>query len=238
MTTILEIITDAMLDIGAIAVEETPTAAESAGALRALNNLIDQWGTESLMVWNTAPNVFNLVGGQQVYTIGTGGNFNVPRPVEIPYAANRDVNGYDYPIVVTTNFQQYAEIAAKTIESSLISIIYDDGNIPLKNLYMWPIPQDTTYTLVLWLWAAVGSFTSLVDTVTLPPGYKRAMQKNLALELCPAYGATPSEVLSRHAVESKAQIQRVNTEINAMNFHASLPQRGPGYSLQDFYTGV
>lgn len=238
MTTVLDLITASMQDLGAIAIDEVPTGAEASSALRALNSMISQWNTESLMVYNTEPQVFSVVPGQQSYTMGTGGNFNVARPVEIPAAYNRDVNGYDYPIRVTTNFQEYADIQAKPIETSLISIIYVDGGFPLQTLWMWPIPQNTSYTLVLWTWKAITSFSSLATTISLPPGYDRALQKNLAIEISPAYGRQPSSILLAHAVESKAQIKRINTEINTMQFPSGIPQDGMGYSLQDFYAGV
>lgn len=238
MTTVLDLITASLQDLGAIAIEEVPSAAEAANGLDALNNLIEQWNTESLMVYNVEPQVFNVVPAQQTYTIGIGGNFNVERPVEIPAAYNRNVNGYDYPIRVTTNFQEYADIQAKPIESSLISILYDDGGFPLKTLWAWPIPQNTDYTLVLWTWKAITSFASLSTVISLPPGYKRALQKNLAIEVAPAYGREVSALLNSQAIESKAQVKRVNTEINTMQFSSAVPQNGVGYSLQDFYAGV
>lgn len=237
MTTVLQLITDALSDIGAIAIGEPVPSAEADSALRALVQMVEQWNSEGMMVYNTEINVFNLVVGQSSYTVGTGGNFNIPRPAQVLAAYNRDVRGIDYPIYVTTNFQEYSEITYKTIQSPLINVLYDNQDVPLKSLYVFPVPSSTDYTLVLWTTGAIDAGTQLSDTITLPPGYLQALEFNLAVTLSPRYGKAVTQDLGMLAMTTKAQIKRVNTDVGTLAIPDSIPQNTIGYSIQDFYAG-
>ena len=74
MTKPLDIITRAMKDIGALAAGEVPTADEAQDALDMLNDMIDQWSNESMMVFYRTEIVFNTVQNTVQYTLGPGGS--------------------------------------------------------------------------------------------------------------------------------------------------------------------
>lgn len=242
MTTVLDLITASLQDLGAIALGEVPTAAEGQACLNALNNMVEQWNTESLIVYNIAPQLFAYVAGQASYTMGTGGDFNADRPVTIESAYNRGnagmPNEVDYPIYVTNNYEEYSDIITKRIETTLPLIVYYNGDVPLQTLTFWPIPVDTTYAPYLWFWTKITNFALISDTITLPPGYKRALQKNLSLEVAPAYGSTVSPLLERQAVESKGQIKRINYTADLMSMPYGIPGTRPAPALAQFIAGV
>ena len=70
MTTPIDIISKSLKDIGALEAGETPTADAAQDALDMLNDLIDQWSNEDMMVYNTTEIIFPLISGQIQYTIG------------------------------------------------------------------------------------------------------------------------------------------------------------------------
>jgi len=70
MTMPIDIISRAMKDIGALASGETPTPEEAQDAFDMLNDLIDQWSNEDMMVFNVSEIIFPVVPGQVQYTIG------------------------------------------------------------------------------------------------------------------------------------------------------------------------
>lgn len=70
MAQAIDIITRAMKDIGAIASGEKPTPEEAQDALEMLNDMVDQWSNENLMVYNVTEIIFPLIAGQVQYTIG------------------------------------------------------------------------------------------------------------------------------------------------------------------------
>lgn len=76
MTMPIDIISRALKDIGALEAGETPAPADAQDAFVMLNDLIDQWSNENLMVYNTTEIIFPVVSGQVQYTIGP--NHNTP----------------------------------------------------------------------------------------------------------------------------------------------------------------
>lgn len=216
MATVLDFITDAYQESGLIAIGEAPTAAEAQKGLTKLNDMLDSWALDSLLVYSTVPEVFDLVGGQSIYTMGVGGNFNVERPISIVSAYLRSVNNIDTPLMVTDQSQVYADITDKTILSTMPQALYDDGGYPLKNLYLYPVPSDSSYKLVLWVWKSVTQFTSLNQNVFVPTGYTSAIKYNLAVLLCSAFGVEPSPVLVDAATRSKVAVERHNIKVDPL----------------------
>lgn len=73
--------------VGIKAQGETLSAADAQDLLRRLNNMVSGWRAQSLTVLATTRHVFNLTANQQQYSIGSGGDFNVPRPQSVSGAA-------------------------------------------------------------------------------------------------------------------------------------------------------
>jgi len=74
MTTPLDIVSRALKDIGALEAGEVPTAEAAQDAFDMLNDMIDQWSNESMMIYNVTEIVFPIVAGQVQYTLGPGGD--------------------------------------------------------------------------------------------------------------------------------------------------------------------
>lgn len=240
MTTVLDLVTHSLQDIGVIGAEETPTAADANRALSLLNTMVAGWNNESLMVYNTEVHIFNYVAGQGDYTLGTGGDFNIPRPIEIVGAYNRINNGtpqeVDYPIEVTTDASVYSAIVTKEIQTSLPILVYDNGNFPTKTLSFWPVPADTTYRPVLWVWRQIDSF-ALSDTLSLPPGYEDALEWGLAARCCLPFSRPIPPDLKQMASDAKMVLKRINANTPMLSLPDGIISQGPVYALPDFLSG-
>jgi hypothetical protein len=70
MTMPIEIISRALKDIGALEAGETPTPDAAQDAFDMLNDMIDQWSNENMMVFNVTEIIFPVISGQTQYTIG------------------------------------------------------------------------------------------------------------------------------------------------------------------------
>lgn len=70
----IDIISRALKDIGALEAGEVPTADAAQDAFDMLNDMLDQWSNENMMVYNYTEIVFPVVQGQTQYTIGPGGD--------------------------------------------------------------------------------------------------------------------------------------------------------------------
>ena len=73
MTQPIDIISRALKDIGALEAGETPTPEAAQDAFDMLNDLVDQWSNEEMMVFYKTEIIFPIVAGQTQYTIGPGG---------------------------------------------------------------------------------------------------------------------------------------------------------------------
>jgi len=73
MTMPIDIISRALKDIGALEAGETPTPEAAQDSFDMLNDLVDQWSNEEMMVFYKTEIIFPIVSGQTQYTIGPGG---------------------------------------------------------------------------------------------------------------------------------------------------------------------
>jgi hypothetical protein len=73
MTQPIDIISRALKDIGALEAGESPAPADAQDAFDMLNDMLDQWSNESMMVFYKTEIIFTLTAGQTQYTIGPGG---------------------------------------------------------------------------------------------------------------------------------------------------------------------
>jgi len=70
MTTPLDIISRSLKDIGALEAGESPSPEAVQDAFEMLNDLIDHWSNEDMMIFNVTEIIFPVIPGQTQYTIG------------------------------------------------------------------------------------------------------------------------------------------------------------------------
>lgn len=210
--TATDIITSALRLIGAVAAGETPEDAELSDGLVVLNQMIDSWNTERLMIFTTQPTSFALVAGKQAYTLGPGGDFNMERPARIDNAVLEIVNsGYvlQRPLWALSD-EEWASIQLKNFGNTYPGCFWDDDGFPLRTLRFWPLPVGNL-NVILWLWSSVSQFTDLTTAQTYPPGYAKALRYNLAVDLAAEFATQLSPIVSAIAVDSKAKLKRANS---------------------------
>lgn len=221
MTTVLNVITDAMQNAGILSSNETPNATDGQKAFRLLKRMIEADSTESLMIYNNVQEVFNLTSGQETYTIGTGGDFNTPRPVNITEAYMRDTNGNDLGIEIL-DYERYSEILSKQTQSSIALSLYYNADFPLSQITLWPIVSNSSYKLVLWSWKLLADFTGLSDTLIFPPGYEDYIESNLTVKCCMAFARPVPPEIAQWAMEAKAKLKRINVNVPELSFPSAL----------------
>lgn len=231
---VLELLNGAVRELGALGLGEALPDDEAQDALQALNDMMGTWRTESLMIYGNTSATTPLVSGQNTYTVGVGADVNTTNNTRILSVYVRSSNNIDFPVYTTTNVDEYASIRAKTITTSLPNLALVNYTHPNREIVLWPVPSDESYTLVVWLWDKLLGFTSLTETVSLPDGYARALRTNLAIDLAARYGKPVSDALAKTARESKAQIKRFNSEIPLLSVDPVLSSAGQGFN---YYTG-
>lgn len=74
MTQPIDLINGALLDIGARAAGETAPPEDVNEAFTILNQMLDQWSNESMMLYAKQTIIHELTGGTYIYTVGPGGD--------------------------------------------------------------------------------------------------------------------------------------------------------------------
>ena len=208
MATAQNVIDGAMRDIGALASGEDPSSDETADVLEALNNLIDSWNTDGLTLYAESEVSHTLVANDGSYTIAaSGADITATRPTSILRAYVRDSN-IDYPVDVISK-EAYDAIADKSTTSTYPDYLYYEPSYANGTIKLWPVPAEAN-SLVMTVKTQLSSFASAGTTFAMPPGYQRALQKNLAIEIAPMFEKEPSAALVKAARDSLAMIKRLN----------------------------
>jgi len=208
--------------INVLASGEVPSTSEQSDALTTLALMLDGWQAERLTIFTilrdgstTSPHLFPFVSGQQTYTLGPGGNFNIARPAKIERMSIEWLANPAQPLELPlemVNEQRWQTVPVKAITSTLPTVVYDDGNYPLRNLSFWCTPTVVS-NVVIYYWQALSQFPDLVTDVEFPPGYFRALRYNLAVDLSIEFGRPLPAGVAEIALSSKAVIMNMNLPV-------------------------
>lgn len=203
----------AMLTAGIIGQGENPNADEAQDALMLLNDILDEWATDSLTIYTIPRTVFTYPSLQQVYTLGPGGDFNMVRPVKIEkisLIAATGATASELPVEIV-NFEKWSEITVKQTSSPLVQKIWVDYANPLINLTFWPIPNQAQQ-IAFYTWQALTAFTTVGQTLALPPGYRKALRYKLARELRAHYGREADVEVNTLGDDALGKLKNVNSK--------------------------
>lgn len=228
------LIKDALLLIQAIAPGEQPTGPELSDALRRLNELIDSWQTQRLTMRVVRREVLDLVADQASYTIGPDGDVDVDRPTfleNVRLLLTSSTPSTEIPLGEFTEAAWQA-VAQKDLTNPLPTNYYYEATMPTATLTVWPVPTDASNDLVLYWPEVLEQFETLTASVTLAPGYARALRYNLAVELAPEYGKPMSAALVIGAADALGDIKRLNVSMTDLALDPGLiSDRRGGYNI-------
>ena len=212
-----EIINGSLRLIGALAEGEVPSAETSADALMAMNQMIDSWNTERLMIYNTIDQIFTWPSDEITQTLGPTGDFVGLRPVALDDSTYyRDAStGVSYGIKFI-NQQQYNGIAVKTVTSTYPQVMWINMEYPDIAMTIYPKPTRA----LEWHFVSVQELTqpaTLATELAFPPGYLRAFRYNLAREIAAEFGIEPPRTVSQIANVSRRNLKSQNNPNDIMS---------------------
>ena len=208
-----DLITSALRLAGVLANGETPAFDDANSCLSVLNDMIDAWNADRLAIYTTRSDDFPFVLNQQSYTLGAGGNFNIPRPARIDSMSaillQNPGNPIEEPMAMWTVEQWQNDIPVKKVDGSWPLGCYDDGGFPLRTLNFWPIPTQPLNSVRIYSWQALPAQT-LTSQISFPPGYSEALRYNLAVRLAAEFKAPQDSVVVELAIRALATIKTMN----------------------------
>lgn len=154
-TTAQAIIEASFGDIGVLGVGRSLSPEEGQDGLRRLNNLVSGLQLQSGTVSAIVRTIFPLVDNQQTYTIGLGGDFNVPRPTaEGVTGAGLLMQGLAAAVSVTSMARtDYSVLVTQTAHGLAVGdevLIQGANEIDYNGLQtVQTVPTANTYTFTV-----------------------------------------------------------------------------------------
>ena len=229
-TLVSEIIQQAFEDIAVVQVGETiSTALQTSGFIR-LNQMLASLSAEGATVFTQVLQAFSLSSATTNYTVGVLGTLATPKRAQkitswkatsgsdVSGGAVLDLASFDaaaqdlYQKFKAAVIPFYVPAATIFTSASCPLILAADSAYPLINLRVYPA---TAAILELGYWTPIDQFTSVSQTVDMPPGFVDLLHWNLAVSLYPQYervgGLSPA--VAAEAQNSKAVIISQNAAI-------------------------
>jgi len=220
------------------------------------------WGTYPLTVtvvdttsgatntsWDFGDGTDRVGGSTQTHTYVEAGEFTVTlqnstgeatdtvtvvAPYEITYGPSTNF----FPLSLV-NDEQYANIVLRGMSNQWPTVLYDDGNFPLRQLSVWPVPQQVN-AVELWLWEPLLRYEDLDQELNLPPGYERYLRFKLAVELAAEFGKEVPQAVLSSLIEAEKLIKKLNQKIPVQNLSPgarALTKNARNWTIIDTYSG-
>lgn len=211
---------------------------ESEEALFCLNSMIDGWKIEQLLIVLYLRTYQTVTNGQQSYSVGAGGDWNIERPEKI-HAAGYILQGQtpqeaEIPMQIILTYEQYAAFVAKNVGSAIPLCLYYQATLSTPSgpgffgtATLWPIP-DTTSQIVLYTQSTLEEFLTIDDPIIVPAGYREMMMYNLAVRIHQRYPdrtMDPSVVMMAEDYKQRVKNQQIKP-VFMQSDNAVLDKRG------------
>lgn len=122
------------------------------------------------------------------------------RPLDVIDANLRDVNWVDTPLRIAS-WQEFTSLSTK-VTFGKPSMFHYHPTLTNGTLNVWPIPDDTTDTIMISVKYPLQDMDALDNDFDFPVEWMRALKYNLGVEVAPEFGIEPSATVQRIAMTS------------------------------------
>lgn len=229
ITTANDIVALSLKDAGVVGVGQSALAEDVNDSFNILNMMLAQWRRKRYLIWQLVDTAFTSTGSL-TYTVGSGGNFNIPRPDRLEAAYFRQVipsvpNQVDYPLKLIQSKEDYSRIPLKTLVSFPESVFYDPV-YPTGVVYFYPVPTSGLYEMHILTKKDLSSFATLATTILLPEEFHAALLYNLTARLRAHYRMSADPQIIGLAKDSLQVIRGANAAIPTLRIPVDLARRG------------
>lgn len=204
-----DLVSRALKEIGVLSQGETASAGDATDALDILNELLNEWNADGQAAYNVLFTSYTLVPNLQPHTIGPStATFTVTQRPDQILGANIVLTNVTPAVRNPLNIrdaQWWLDQTVQAITSALPTDLYYAPGWPNGSLYLWPIPT-TAYDIELETRLDLTDTLALSDTVSLPPGYRKALILTLAENLLTPFGRPGDANLSVRAAKARGLV--------------------------------
>jgi hypothetical protein len=162
-------------------------------AVRMLNDMLDAWSADPLLVFAVLEGVVPITVGVNTITL-PGGTVTV-NPSVINAVSIVDSGNNTYPCTII-GAADWAKIQYKP-SSGRPEVVYFDYGRPVCTGYLYYTPAFAGDTLHVWYQQDLQNFVALTNVLVAPQGYSLAIKCSLARLMCVANGKEASAELRR-----------------------------------------
>lgn len=215
MTTVTEVITQALKDAAVIGEGETASAETMTDSFSTFNQMMAQWQENGMNVYAQVTTSFTPTGAIS-YSVGTGGDVAITRPEKIDFIYWRS-SGVDIPIQLLSTYEEYLAITNKTQVGNACYGFYLPS-YPLGTLYLYPQPNSGSVFITNTV--ALPIFTSITDTIVLPAKYILPIRFSLAELFSVTFQTVISPAVSTMANRYRVSLRKSNTRVPTLQMPA------------------
>ena len=225
MTTVIQTITDAMVDAGLLMEGAAPSSDQQTKNLRRLNDLIELWQTQGLKLWLERDTSITLVSGTSNYTVTNGGArvMRITQGYWLSSAGNRT------PVNLISR-EEYTRLS-NTTNTGAVTSIFVEKLVTSTKVWTWLVPDATAAagTLHVIGQITVPNFTLTTDdlTISFPKEWAIALRWGLADEICTGQ---PESIMQRCAAKAsmfRDALENWDVEDASVRFEAAYPGQQP-----------
>lgn len=218
MSTVLDLIEGALRLIQVKSSDTALTSEEANDGLESLNAMLDSYVNAPFFLYKVTRETITLPSTATSYTWGVGAyDINSVPPNKILTLRSNtnlaDIHQIDVDDFFTADYN---------------TGFYYETTWPAGTLYYSGAVGET---LVAVSYKPLATFTSLTETVNLPPGYYRAIKYNLALELAPEYQVDPQPDVRMIATEAMKLLKTRNIRLPTSRVDAALLSNYSNYNI-------
>jgi len=232
MTTARVIVEAVLRKLSKLGTGESLDANEANDVLESLNDMLAVWSVEGNLIYTETSETFPLVSGTASYEIGSGGDFNTTRPVDVT-SVYITLGTTDY-ILNEYGQTDYAQITNKSITGTPEIYYYNDG-YPLATITLYPVP--TAGTITINSFKPLTAFTDLNTVFSLKPEYKAALVYNGAIWMASEYEMEPPLQVVRIANRTKKALTVSNARNDLITSNLGVPKSENDRYDQDILRG-
>ena len=168
---------------------QTQTGDRAVSARRSLNLLFSEWANRGINYWTVEKETLTLVSGQTTpYTLEPG-------TIDIINAVISDSSGTDTSdqIINRVSISDYNQLPNKTSSGKPSQYMLDKQSTPI--LYLWQIPDRTTYSIVYWAIRQLDDVTASNQDADIPYRWSDCICAGLASKLALKYAPDKFQLL-------------------------------------------
>ncbi len=206
----------ALRDLKVILSGQAPSTDQSTDGFDTLNEILASWSHEGLLLPTHVVSVFSLTSAQRNYTFGVAANWaTTALPVKVTGAlAELTVTGgaFQHGLQILPMGEFESSIANEIGRAAVLPLkLGIDNSAPLRNIRLWPTPNNSSATIEIAYWIPLTAFATLGDAVAFAlPAFEVAVRNELTLRLAAMYEIPLTPDMTSNAQSSRAALARTD----------------------------